>query len=86
MLDRDAVLLKVKAVLAEIVNDEKVLEMPPTTSLKDDLGIDSMNSLVLLMNLEKELEGFEVDVETLDASHFESIGSIRDYVSMQLGL
>ncbi|WP_395375195.1 acyl carrier protein [Marinicella sp. W31] len=74
----------VKSVLATIINDESVKEMDLGTSLKDDLGIDSMTSLTFLMALEDEIDGFAVDVDTLEAEYFESIGTICDYVSLQV--
>lgn len=84
MFEKAEVISIIKNVLSSIVNDENVNEMPESTSLKGDLGIDSMNSLILLMRLEEKIDGFQVDPETLEASHFEDIGSISEYVFGQL--
>lgn len=77
---------QVKAVLAEIINDESVKDMSLDTSLKYDLGIDSMTSLTFLMALEDAIDGFVVDVDTLDGEYFETIGTICNYVKMQLNM
>ncbi|MBD1584437.1 acyl carrier protein [Pseudoalteromonas sp. S16_S37] len=84
--ERNELLTHIKQVLVTIVKDEKVLDMDESATLKNDLGIDSMNSLVFLMKLEQELAGFKVDPETLEASHFETIGTISDYIFSQLNM
>jgi acyl carrier protein len=74
----------VKSILADITHDDAVLDMSPQTRLREDLGIDSMTSLTFLMALEDEIPGFTVDAATLEAEHFQTIGSICGYVRMQL--
>jgi acyl carrier protein len=71
-------------VLAEITRDEAVLGMNLSTSLREDLGIDSMTSLTFLMALEDRIPGFVVDPATLEVEHFRTIGSICSYVRDQL--
>ncbi|HKS97900.1 MAG TPA: acyl carrier protein [Rugosimonospora sp.] len=74
----------VQRVLADVTHDEAVLDMDADTRLRDDLGIDSMTSLTFLMALEDAIDGFVVDAATLEAEHFETIGSICRYVALQL--
>ena len=81
---REFVVDTVKMILADITSNDAVLGMPLETSLRDDLGIDSMTSLTFLMALEDNIPGFVVDAATLEAEHFLSIGSICEYVLMQL--
>ena len=74
----------VKQVLADVSRNPAVMEMDLDTRLRDELGIDSMTSLTFLMALEDAIDGFFVDAATLEAEHFQTIGSICDYVLMQL--
>ena len=83
-MDRRSVAEVIKSVLADITRNDAVREMDLDTSLREELGIDSMTSLVFLMALEDNVEGFVVNADTLEAEHFESIGTICDYVVDQL--
>jgi hypothetical protein len=65
-MDRRSVIEIVKRVLAEITHNDAVADMDMNTSLKDDLGIDSMTSLVFLMALEDNIPGFVVEADTLE--------------------
>ena len=78
------IFLNVKRVLADVTHDASVLDLGPETQLRDELGIDSMTSLTFLMALEDAIPGFVVDAATLEAEHFETIGSICRYVALQL--
>lgn len=81
---RDTILETVKRILADITQEDAVLGLGPETQLRDELGIDSMTSLTFLMALEDQIPGFVVDAATLEAEHFETIGSICRYVEEQL--
>jgi acyl carrier protein len=74
----------VRRVLADVTHDDTVLDLGPEARLRDELGIDSMTSLTFLMALEDAIAGFAVDAATLEAEHFETIGSICRYVALQL--
>ncbi|WP_433493519.1 acyl carrier protein [Micromonospora sp. CA-248089] len=74
----------VKRVLADVTHNDAVLDMDLDTQLREDLGIDSMTSLTFLMALEDAVDGFFVDATTLEADHFQTIGSIYEYVRTQL--
>ena len=83
-MQRDSVIDTVKRVLAEVTRNQAVLDMGEHTSLRDDLGVDSMTSLTFLMALEDNIPGFIVDADTLEPEHFRTIGSISDYVMQQV--
>ncbi len=83
-MDRKSIVETVKAVLADITHNGAVADADLGTTLKDELGIDSMTSLVFLMALEDNVPGFVVDAETLEADHFRTISTICDYVIAQL--
>ncbi|TQF72935.1 acyl carrier protein [Pseudoalteromonas luteoviolacea] len=86
VLDKKALVSKVKAVLADVTNDEAVVNLPLGTSLKNDLGIDSMTSLTFLVALEENIEEYSINPDTLDGEHFATIGTICDYLADQLGI
>lgn len=48
--------------------------------LKNDLGIDSLSSMFFLTYLEDNIAGFEVNADTIEARHFNTLQTIYDYV------
>lgn len=67
---------KVREIIVETINcgeDEVVLE----ATLKDDLGIDSLDAVELNMALE---EAFELTISDEDLSAFEKVSDIVEYV------
>lgn len=80
----DTIIDTVKRILADVTHDDAVLGLGPETQLREELGIDSMTSLTFLMALEDQIPGFVVDAATLEAEHFQTIGSICRYVEEQL--
>ncbi|MCX7120547.1 MAG: acyl carrier protein [Gammaproteobacteria bacterium] len=53
-------------------------------TLKEDLQLDSMSSLMFLMKLEETIDNFLVDPETLEMRDLETVSSVINYVDMQL--
>lgn len=54
-----------------------------TTMLYEDLGVESVGTLELVLNLEDTL-GIEVDPEDLEMDVFRTVGSLADYVAGRL--
>ncbi|SEB49579.1 acyl carrier protein [Tenacibaculum sp. MAR_2009_124] len=54
--------------------------------LKNDLGIDSLSSMFFLTYLEDNIQGFEVNPDTIEARHFNTLQTIYDYVMGSLSL
>jgi acyl carrier protein len=54
-------------------------DVTATTRLFDDLDLDSTSVLGLLMALEDSLD-MEVDPESLEQHHLETVGSLTDFV------
>jgi acyl carrier protein len=50
------------------------------TMLFEDLGLESLKTLELLLNIEEAL-GIEVDPEDLEMEVFRTVGSLADYVA-----
>ena len=55
-----------------------------TDKLKEDLGLDSMTSLIFLMKLEETVPGFFIDPETLDSDALATVASVIEYVEARL--
>jgi acyl carrier protein len=53
------------------------------TTLMEALGMTSTTGLELILRLEENLE-LEISVEDLDREHFETVGSLADYVAANL--
>jgi len=52
--------------------------------LKNDLGIDSLSSMFFLTYLEDNIRGFEVNADTIEARHFNTLQTIFDYVVSEM--
>jgi len=66
----------------ESVLEREVSDLGPQTKLSD-VGLDSTGVLELLMQLEETL-GVEFDAENLEMSHFESVGSLAQFVTAEM--
>lgn len=76
----------IKDALIRILDLDKKKKIYPNTNLKEDLGLDSMSSLMFLMTLEESIDGFIVDPETLESHHLSTLDSITQYVMFQLSV
>lgn len=74
----------IKNILAKELNVESLDELTESTSLRDDLGLDSMTTLTFLMSLEDNIDNFIIDANTLEGHHVQTIGSICEYVRLSL--
>ena len=54
-----------------------------TTTLMDELGLNSVKGLELMLLLEESLE-LPISVEDLQAEHFTTVGTLADYVVANL--
>ncbi|MNJ70980.1 acyl carrier protein [compost metagenome] len=63
-----------------------VLKLPANTvisadsHLRDDLGLDSLTSMELLVNLEDDIEGFFVNPDTIAPGHFNTVATLAGYI------
>lgn len=76
--------IRVKEALASALNYTTIDLIKMDHHLKHDLQLDSMNSLMFLMNLEENIDGFLVDPETLQMEDLETVSSIVSYVNLQM--
>lgn len=71
---------KVKEIIAETVNCE-IEDIKMESSLKDDLGIDSLDAMEVSMALEEE---FDLTIEEEALVNFTTVEAIVKYIDEQL--
>lgn len=74
----------VKNTLANVLNYQSIESIASDSHLKKDLQLDSMSALMFLMKLEENIQGFYVDPETLEMRDLETVGTVVNYIDMQL--
>ncbi|CZF80883.1 Acyl carrier protein [Grimontia celer] len=67
-------------ILKSTITVPEDVQLTENTSLRDDLGMDSLGSLTFLMELEESIDGFSINPESLEERHFSSIGAMVDYI------
>lgn len=67
---------KVKELVAEQLGVD-ITDLKPETSLKDDLGADSLDLFQIIMSLEEE---FGIEIPTEDTENINTIGDIEAYL------
>lgn len=71
------------ALMDSIPNLEKS-KIKIDSHLKNDLGIDSLSSMFFLTYLEDNIKGFEVNADTIEARHFNTLQTITDYILSEI--
>ena len=69
--------------LSEVLNKD-VSGADEGVRLFDELGLDSSSALELLITIEEILE-VQFDAEELEMTHFETVGSLADFVAAEAG-
>jgi acyl carrier protein len=79
--DRARLVQSIGLVLGRVLRTE-LTDVGEGTRLMEDLNLDSTSVLELLLELEEELQ-IEIDVEDLDRTDFETVGTVADLVARQ---
>lgn len=74
----------VKNALASTLKISDLSSIQLEDHLREDLQMDSMSSLMFLMKLEENINGFFVDPETLQMSDLETVSSVINYIDTQV--
>ena len=72
---------RVEAVIRDVLGLESDT-VPATSRLREDLGADSVDAVMLVMALEREFKGKISDEE---AARFCTVEEVIDYVSLRIG-
>ncbi|MBM7077230.1 MULTISPECIES: acyl carrier protein [Micromonospora] len=81
-MDRSKIVSQIEQALSDVLQ-RPVAGLPEETRLFEDLHVDSTSVLELLMALEDGV-GIEVDPERLEIADFKTIGTVADYVIVNL--
>ncbi len=70
----------VKNAIKEVLklNDKILIE--PETRLREDLGLDSMGSLELILNIEEKIVNMSIDPERLEPDDLKTYGSLCAFI------
>ena len=67
-------------ILRELLHIDEKSVIHSSTELRTDLGLDSMSSLIFLMQLEDKINGFTIDPESLDMDDLLTVSSVNEYI------
>ena len=76
-----SVAVRVEAVLRDVLGLE-IDTVPGSSRLREDLGADSVDAVMLVMALEREFKGKISDEE---AAKLSTVDDVVDYVSQRIG-
>jgi acyl carrier protein len=79
---REQVVESICATLPRVLKRE-VTGITEDTTLMEAMGMSSTGALELVLELEEALER-EISVEDLDRNHFDTVGTLADYVAGNL--
>lgn len=75
---------KVKDALSDVTRRSDIAQLPPNASLIDDVGLDSMSVLAFFMALEEKIDGFRIEVDSVESSDLQTIASVAGFVHSRL--
>lgn len=82
-MDKNEVIEKLYSILSEIKEDNSLTSnLDENSNLIDDVGIDSLQMISLMIDIEKEFF-IELNFSQINISHMNSIGSLADFILQQ---
>ncbi len=82
-MDKNQVIEKLYSILSEIKEDNSLTSnLNESSNLIDDVGIDSLQMISLMIDIEKEFF-IELNFSQINISHMNSIGSLADFILQQ---
>ena len=72
--------------LRKALNISSDVSVSEDAHLRDDLGLDSLSSMELLTYLEDQIPGFYVNPDTIEASHFNTVETLTEYIRSSIAL
>ncbi len=76
-MTREEVFSKVKDLLAQSIGEDKADSITEDALLMDDLGLDSLETMDLIMNLESE---FGISIPDEDIEKIKTVGDVVNYI------
>ncbi len=85
-MEKSKVLELIKEGLLDSITGLKKEQIEFDSHLKNDLGLDSLSSMFFLTYLEDNLNGFEVNPDTIEARDFNTVETIYNYIVQELNI
>lgn len=70
----------IKNALIEVLELDEEIKLSKETRLKEELGLDSLASLTLILKIEEILKDVNIDVDSLEPEHFETLGTLHSFL------
>lgn len=80
-MKQDEIVKKVKNIIIEKLDVDES-EVTPEANFKNDLGADSLDTVELIMEFERE---FEINISDEDAEKITTVGEAIKYIQQQVG-
>ena len=82
-MDRTEILCELKKIFASVKDvDIKELDfVDENTSIKDDLGLNSIGVLYIVVAIERQ---FDIDMQSVEAEKFVTVGDVVDFLSEEI--
>jgi len=80
------ILIVLKDGLVDSISNLELAKIETNSHLKNDLGLDSLSSMFLLTYLEDHIKGFEVNPDTIEARHFNTVETLHNYILSEMGV
>ncbi len=82
-MNKNQVIKGLCQILSEIKEDDRLAnQLNETSHLIDDIGIDSLQMISLMINIEEKFD-VELDFSQINISHMQSIGSLAEFILQQ---
>jgi acyl carrier protein len=80
-MKQDEIVKKVKNIIIEKLDVDES-EVTPEANFKNDLGADSLDTVELIMEFERE---FEINISDEDSEKINTVGEAIKYIQQQVG-
>ncbi len=70
----------IHVVVPKVLSLDAAVELSEQTRLMEDLGLTSVTTLELMLELEEALE-IQIDVEEIEPSDLASLGALADFIA-----
>ena len=83
-MNNNKIIQTIKEGLIDGIPNLKEEQIKMDSHLKNDLGLDSLSSMFFLTYIEDNIQGFEVNADTIEARHFNTFQTIYDYILSEM--
>lgn len=74
----------IKEAIIEVLELSPETNLPITIKLQEELGLDSLNTLSLILTIEGKIPSLEIDPGELEPKHLNTLESLDYFINTQL--